>query len=343
MFRGLVALAAMLAISTAARPARAEDADGASAAALAAAVVPGVVVHGAGAFVAGHRETAKHLLEMEAVGLALVGLGAALIQGSRGSEYTVEPGVPLAIAGAGLILPSWFDDLWLAAGGGRLHGRALAIPAYTLELGTSWQRDAYRHRGLVRAAADVEVGRWGLAAGAYLDSEGASRTGDLDLHYRIAGGGGADGSRLIARAAVRYLGDDADAVTIATLEAELVGRLELQHLDPFLAGTFAEITTGYGVDRVSYTTGAHDYDTLLLGRFAWGMYLGARGEVTVFYDHRRDGLVGGFAAWRAAGFVGSFGAGATVRVAGPWAVRAEAQFGNASLTTLALQYRGGSP
>jgi hypothetical protein len=316
------------------------------AAAIAAAIVPGAVVHGAGAYVLGDHATTKHLLLMEAIGIAAAGLGAALVQGSRGSEYTVEPGVPLLIAGAGLILPSWFDDLWVAAGGTRSRGTAIGAPPWSLELGTTYMNDAYRRRGLVRAAATVDVGRFGFAAGAYLDSDNQSRTGDLEVRYLIAGDPTrsraiADGSRLVARAAVRYLRDDPDMFSTDTVEGELIGRLALSHVDPLLAGTFAEVSTGFGVDRVNYSTGAHDHDTLLLGTFAWGMYLGARGEWTVFYDHRRDGLAGGFDAWRGAGFVGSFGSQATVRISGPWAARAEMQFGNAMLTTLALQYRGG--
>ena len=337
-----------------ARTAHADDDEDVSTArrvgAIAAAIVPGAILHGAGAFVLGERRTAKHLLEMEAVGLAALAIGAALIQGSRGSAYTVEPGVPILIAGAALVLPSWFDDIWVAAGGPRARGGAIAASAWSLELGTTFMHDAYRVRGLVRAGATIDVGRVGFAAGTYLDSEGASRTGDLEGHYVIAGDHShgahrnvADGSRLVARAAVRYHRDDPDNVTTDTVEAEVTGRLELKHLDDALAGTFAEVSTGFGIGRTAYSTGAHDNDTLLLGRFAWGMYLGSRGEATIFYDHRRDGLAGGFDAWRGAGFVGSFGAGANVLVGGPWAARAEVQFGNAVVTTFALQYRGDAP
>lgn len=350
---GLVAL-----VLAAPRPARADDADatpddvsaGRRAAAIAAAIVPGVLVHGAGAFVLGERRPAKRLLAVEGVGLAALAIGGALVQGSRGNPYTIEPGVPLAVVGGGLFLQSWFEDIWVAAGGPRVAGEARALPPWSIELGTTLQQDAYRHRGYGRLAATVSFGRTTLATTGWLDAENRARIGELEARYTIAGApprGGdpalADSSRVIARAAVRGKRDDDDRVTTAVAEAELIARLELRHLEPSLRGTFAELSTGIGVDRVGYTNGAHDLDSLLLGRFAWGVFLGGRGEATIFYDHRRDGLAGGFAAWRASGFLGSFGANAEVAVGGPWAARAELQVGNAWVGTLALAYRGGQP
>jgi hypothetical protein len=85
----------------------------------------------------------------------------------------------------------------------------------------------------------------------------------------------------------------------------------------------------------------HELHSLLLGRFAWGTYLGDRGELALFYDHRRDSMAGGLAAGRAAGFVGSFGAALELLVSGPWAVRAELEIGTAYVSTVALRYHGG--
>ncbi|HEU4614663.1 MAG TPA: hypothetical protein VFS15_21370, partial [Kofleriaceae bacterium] len=86
---------------------------------------------------------------------------------------------------------------------------------------------------------------------------------------------------------------------------------------------------------------ASEWSSEMLAHFAWGVYLGPLGEATLFYEHTRDGLVGGIPAWRASGFVGSVGASIDMRVWGPWAVRAELAIGNAYLTTLSLVYRGG--
>ena len=79
----------------------------------------------------------------------------------------------------------------------------------------------------------------------------------------------------------------------------------------------------------------------LLGTFAWGTYLGERGEASLYYDHRRDSLQGGIAAFRAAGFVGSVGAYADVLVAPRLAIRAQFDLGSSYLATVGFRFQGG--
>ncbi|MBC7974195.1 MAG: hypothetical protein H7138_04365, partial [Myxococcales bacterium] len=142
-------------------------------------------------------------------------------------------------------------------------------------------------------------------------------------------------------AVVRQARDDDDRVTVATAEVTVTGRIDLARIDPAITGTFAELTLGAGVTRTAYPQDHQDHDAILLAGFAWGAYLRGRGEATIFYDHRRDGLAGGLAAVRAAGFIGSFGTSADLRLIGPWAIRAQLQIGNAWLTTLGFRYLGG--
>jgi hypothetical protein len=316
-------------------------------AAVGAAIVPGVIVHGAGSYVLGERRTARRLLEIEGVGAAGLALGGLAIGGSGGSPYFIWPGVPAAVLGVGLFMPTWLADIWVAAGGERMRGGPIATPPWSIELSTTGLRDPYRTRALPGAAARAELGRIGLGASARVDAQGQSRDGALEARWRIcgaaAGAGPIDeGSRLYVRAAARYHRDDDDDVSLATAELEVGLRAELRRIDPLLAGMFAELATGAGVERATYARDTHDLDSILLARFAWGAYLGRRGEATLFYDHRRDDLAGGLYAWRASSFVGSVGAGALVAVAGPWAVRGEIQIGNAWLGTLALRYHGGA-
>jgi len=316
-------------------------------AAIGAAIFPGVLVHGAGSFVLGERRTAKRLLVVEGVGVAAAVLGAAAVGGTGGSPYAVWPGVPLALTGVGLFLPTWLADIWVAAGGERVRGGPRGTPPWSLELSALGLRDPYRTRALAGAAARVELGRLGLGAAGLLDAQGDARTGELEARWRICGAAAAagpiaEGSRLFVRVAARYHRDDPDDVSLATAEAEVVLRAELRRLDPLLAGMFAQLSTGLGVERATYARDAHDVGALLLGGFAWGAYLGRRGEVALFYDHRRDHLAGGLFTGRASGFVGSFGVGAQLAVAGPWGVRGEVQVGNAWVGTLALRYEGGS-
>jgi hypothetical protein len=317
-------------------------------AAISAAIFPGFIVRGAGSYVLGERRTAKRLLVAGSVGVAAMAAGGGAIGASGAASQLIWPGVPVTVLGLGIFMPTWLADIWVAAGGERVRAGPHGTPPWSLELSATGLRDPYRARALGGAAASVELGRLGLGASALLDAQGESRTADLEARWRILGAAAGhgpidEGSRLYLRAAARYHRDDPDAVTLATAELEAVLRGELRHLDPLLAGMFLEVSTGLGLERVTYARDTHDVDSILLGRFAWGAYLGQRGEAMLFYDHRRDHLAGGLYTWRASGFVGSFGARAQVAITGPWAVRAELEVGNAWVGTLGLRYQGGAP
>jgi hypothetical protein len=316
------------------------------AAAIAVAIGPGFILRGAGSYVLGERRTGKRLLTLGTLGITGGLMGALAVGATGGTPKLLWPGVPVTLVGAGLYLPTWLADIWVAAGGDAVRGTPRSAPPWSLELASMVLHDPYRTRALAAAAARVELGRVGLGASALLDAGGDTRAGDVEARVRIRGAAAtnrpiADGGHLYVRAAARYHRDDPDDVSLATAEVELVGRGELRHLDPLLAGTFLELSTGAGLERAAYAGGARELDAILLGRFAWGAYLGRCGEAMIFYDHRRDHLAGGIYAWRASGFLGSVGARATFPVAGPWAVRAELEIGNAWLGTLALRYHGG--
>lgn len=313
-------------------------------AAIAAAVFPGALLHGAGSWVAGDPATAKRLLLLEAAGLAGAAAGGGPIAYSGSSPYTIWEGVPLVVGGAGVWMQSWLADIYAAAGGSA--GAPRAVPPWSVELATTWLHDAYRERALVGGGGHVELGALGLDATGYVDAHNAARAGELGVRWRLLGApaGGQvirDGSRLVVRAALRRERDDDDRVSVTTAEAVALGRLDLAHVDALLAGSFAELGAGAGLQRTGYPHDQHDHDAILLAGFAWGLYLGTRGEARVFYDHRRDGLAGGLAASHAAGFVGSVGAAAEVRITGPWAVRGQLQIGNAWVSTLGVRYLGG--
>lgn len=314
------------------------------AAAVLAAIGPGLVLRGLGSWIVDEHRTAKHLAATAGVGIGALLVGGIPIAASGANPYSIEPGAPIAIAGVGAVLSSWWADIAVAAGVDR-SGTARAAPPWSLELATIWLRDPYRERGLGRLAATVALGRLGFGAAAMIDAENVARDAELEVRTRIFGAPAtgepiAHGDRLVVRTAGRIHRDDDDRVTIATGELEVQGRLDLVWLDDALAGTFAGVSTGIGVERASYA-GVHDTNSLLLGTFSWGVYLGRRGEASVFYDHRRDSLAGGIAAGRAAGFVGSLGGGVDVMVAPRWAVRGQLEFGNAWVSTLAVRYQGG--
>jgi hypothetical protein len=312
--------------------------------AITAALVPGIVLRGAGSWVAGEKRAGKRLAVVAAVGLLVAGAAAGLVGGTGGNPYTV-PAVPFVLAGAGAILTTWAADIWTAAGGGCVCGRVDAAPPWSLEVGETWLHDAYRGRVHGRIAGRVELGRVDVGAAALLHLGGDAWLTFADARVRILGAAAtgteiSDGSRLYARVGGRVQHDDDDLVTQAVGELEIGGRYDLRHLDAALRASFLEMSTGFGFDRATYASMRSELDTILLHRFAWGVYVPG-GEAQLYYDHRRDGLAGGIAAYRAAGFVGSVGASADIRVHAPWAVRGDVQIGNAWVSTLALSYRGG--
>ncbi len=350
--------------------------------AIGLAIVPGVVVHGIGAWTVREKHTAKVIASGEAIGLGVAALSGLLVGGSGGNKYTVFPGVPLVVAGGGLFLQSWFSDIYVAAGGNWIAERPRATAPWSVEVGTSWLHDAYRERALLRAGGRLELGallpssgtstvtsndgtssvgtrsvgqsgaeavlsRIDIGGDVLVDAGGDALIARGDVRVRILGTRASgdqvdDNSRLGMRIGARYHRDDADRTTQWTPELAIDGRLDLERIDRMFRGSFAELGVGIGLIHVEYGDDvASEWSSELLARFAWGAYLGKRGEAQLFYEHARDGLVGGIAAWRAAGFVGSVGGAIDVRVHGPWAVRAQLDIGNAWLTTLAIGYRGG--
>lgn len=318
------------------------------AAAIALAIVPGVVAHGVGALTVREKRAARRIVIGQLIGLGAATSTGLLIFGSAGNPYTI-PLVPITIGGIGLLVQSWFTDIYVAAGGNAIANpqRPRAPEPWSVELGTAWLHDAYRDRALVRGAGRLWLGRVGLAAHAFVDTGGDTNLVQGDVYVRVLGkpATGAiidDGSRLDVRVGSRWHRDDDDRVTQWTQEIEIRGRLDLERFDRAFRNNFLELGTGVGLVRVEYGDDlADEWGSELLGHFGWGLYLGSRGEAKVYYEHTRDGLVGGFPAGRAAGFVGYVGAALDLRVWGPWALNAEVAFGNATLSTLSVSYRGG--
>ncbi len=120
-----VAFAVMLAVSSAtaeqteASPAeeRTESDDlapstGDRALATGAAVVPGVIVHGAGHYVLGDSGTAGKLLLAEGIGLGMVAVGGTGLFLTGASRYTVGPLAAISMFGVGVFSLSLIADVY---------------------------------------------------------------------------------------------------------------------------------------------------------------------------------------------------------------------------------------
>ena len=304
----------------------------------------GFLVRGIGSWFVDDARTGKRLAKLGAIGFGLMLAGGLPTGLAGGNPYILIPFVPMLVLGTGMFVQTWAADIFNTAGVDRIGQPRARVP-WAIEGGVVYTRDAYRDRVLFRAAARVASGRLELGATAYVQRTEEYRAGDLAIGIRLLGAeahGGLvdDGSSLRVRGVARLRDDEADRVQVATGEVEIAGRLDLFRVANVLDGSFAELAIGGGVERAAFAM-ASEKGGLLLGRFAYGVYLGQRGEAQLFYDHRRDGFAGGIAAYRAAGFVGSVGATADVRVSGRWGVHAELEVGSAWVTSLGLRYQGG--
>lgn len=314
--------------------------------AVGAAVVPGVIVRGAGHWVAHDRRTARRLLWIEGAGLALAATGGLPLGISGGAGETL-PGLVLLVPGAGLLIGSLAADIWGAAGGAAIAGTPAPPPA--LDVGLGWTyivdpRVPFAH--LATAEAELRHRRVRGAASGWLGDETwrARGAGGVRLVGPRPGERRADTTALDVEVAVAEERRAAQGLRIATAEASGLLRVDLQRVGPSLRGTFASFGLGLGAERVRYrATAAADTSSLFIGHLGWGLALGdgrARAlEVELYYQHRRDTLAGGLTPPTGAnGFIGHVGAVATAWRAG-WGATLRAEVGSAYVLSLAARVR----
>ncbi len=116
--------ACLLVVALLVGPAHADDAGSASPpkitrqrriAAVAAAIMPGIVVRGSGSYLVHERRSARRLATIAAIGLGGMLVGGAPLLYTAANPYSVI-GFPVLIAGAGLFGTTWFSDIAIAAG-----------------------------------------------------------------------------------------------------------------------------------------------------------------------------------------------------------------------------------
>jgi hypothetical protein len=349
----LTALVALLALPSGARadePAGAPPPDRGPAS-VGAAVFPGVLVHGAGHWVAGDRRTGYRLLAMEGVGLGLAAGGLATLAATGASRHLSPVIFATPVAGAGLFIVSWLADVQgVALPSGARGAPLLTAPVLEARLGTRYVHDPTIEYGtLVGPALDLRWGRWRLSPGAWIATGGHNTRLDLDVGFRPTGprpgAFSADGSyvEVVLGATHHRFREDFD---LTVLEAGARGRFDLRRLAPSLAGSFAEWGLGLGWALTHYHVGARetDADGLLLARFGYGLYFGhapgRTGEVMAYYDHRHDDYAGGLKlTGLGSGVAGHVGLDGTWYFHGRWGALIEGQVGSASLVGLSLIHR----
>jgi hypothetical protein len=319
----------------------------------AVAVVPGLLVHGAGHYAAGDPATGRTLLAAEGIGLAgIFGPGALLVVTGASRRFigALAAGV---VGGVGIFAISGLADIYGASG---LRGGDPVTVAPSLEtrVGAIYAYDPlFQYRWFLSQGVQGRVGSWKVQGGAAQALDDRNGWITLGGGYRLWGpgpeGASRDGSFLdvdVAGTQHRY---GTERFVHWTGEVQVNGRLDLVRVGPSLRGSFAELGVGRALQIYEYRVrgAVTDINELLLARFAFGWYPGrpgsSNGEVSFGYDHRHDGLAAGLKLrGLGSGVAGHFEArGRWFR--GAWGVGAEAQVGSAYVVGLSLLFRQGGP
>lgn len=325
-----------------------------------AALVPGLVLHGAGHYVAGDSRTARRLLVAESVGVgALVGgvLGLAF---SGASRHTVELFALTTMAGAGLFLTSWLADVYgiLAPAGG--FGRPLArLPWLSFSAGVRFVNDpTLSSRLYLTPALDLRLARWRLSPAAFIAPGGETLRVAFDTAFRVLGpradrpdARGTSVDLVLGlfhhrhREASTRVFDP--AYDLSSLDLRVESRVALAALAPSLAGAFVDASAGLGIGAYQYPqVDAAEAQGVLIGGFGFGAFLGhhpsRRGTLRLFYEHRHDGFAGGLKTpGLGSGALGHFGAELVAFLSPRFGLVADVQAGAAWVFGLAVVHRMG--
>jgi hypothetical protein len=318
-----------------------EETGFAGAVALSAALVPGVLVHGSGHFVAGDKSTARRLLLMEGIGLGMAAVGGATLGLTGANRHINGSSIPLLVSGIGVFAASWVADIYGVSTRGSTQV-ADADRQVAVSLGYGYVRDplfAYNHfavtEGLVRLERfSVRPTLWTAATA---DNQRARLVGGYmlfeDWHGLRAG--------IDVGATHHRFGDDGFTSTVGEVAA--TGRWELGEISRTLRGSFARLDLGLGYQYFDYHLDGVEGDgsTLLLNRWGYGFYLPGSGEIELYYNHRRDNFTAGASpsTRNGSGFMGQWGIRLRQPVSAHLAIVGRSEIASAWLSLVALEAR----
>ncbi|MCP4602483.1 MAG: hypothetical protein GY847_18535 [Proteobacteria bacterium] len=319
--------------------------------------VPGLLLHGSGVFAAGDTNTGLKLLMLEGIGLLGMVGGAAVLASTGASRRLAGPTTAVIVAGFGLFAGSFLADLWGASFGGKTHQPSLIVPAITLALGYRHVQDAqFSYHHLTRLQVRLWLDHWLLDAVGWTGLDDRNHRIRATIGYRLFGpaprysraGDGSFAQLTLASTYHAYLNEG-----FTTLSGELAisGRYDLVRLGQSLSGSFVEGELGWGREFINYDLPGlsvdEDANDMLLAGIGFGVYLGNprynHGEVTLYYDHRRDDYTGGMIY----GYAGHVGLGGLWVICPDqrgdgWALRGEVEIGSAFYGGIDLLYRWGA-
>lgn len=304
----------------------------------------GLLVGGVGHFTACEPRTARRLLGAEAIGLGGVLLGGGGLVATGASRRTVAPFAAIAILGFGTYALGWLSDLYGSINRGRNVGAPARTARYELGLGYRYVHDPqFDYRNMLRLDGEGWLGNTRIFGQAWLALDDDNQRYSLGISQRLLGHD--RGSSLTMQTAMhvhRFGGDGFQSIAFDLL---LRGRLDLSRIGHTLAGSFVEADLGFAMQGFGYSaTGggvSEDWNGMLLARVGYGFFLGASGELLVYYDHRRDDFAGGLSLDSvASGALGHIGvAGRGYLGDGHWGLAAELEYGAAVIVGVSVLYR----
>jgi hypothetical protein len=256
-----VALAVMFSVSsapadeTSPRPAkeRAESDDlaphaGDRALATGAAIVPGVIVHGAGHYVLGDSSTAGKLLLAEGIGLGMVTVGGTGLFLTGASRYTVGPLAAISMFGVGVFSVAFIADVYGVATsdqGSATTRRGLGPTRFESELGYRYlYTPAFAYRDFVVERFTFWIAHTRVTPWALFSFAGDNVRYRLELAQRVLGPGVGERAPYEDRLEIEIAGTHhrylPEGFQRTSGELAVRGRWDLGHIGPSLRGAFVE-------------------------------------------------------------------------------------------------------
>ncbi|MFW5967084.1 MAG: hypothetical protein ACOCV2_06175 [Persicimonas sp.] len=274
----------------------------------AVAVFPGLLLHGAGLYVAGDKKGAYALAAAEGIGLLGTTVGLLSVYGTGASRRIINPIYYGSLVSASALILSWFADIYGASTGGRSDQARRRLPPLEARAGYAYIHDPhfdYAHFGHARAAFRLEPIRFTPEAWIALDDDNQRLRLESDARFygpRAApADAAADGTFVDLETGLTYHNFGSEDFRYLVVEAGLGSRYDLRRISPALRGSFTELSLGIGTQMHGYggeeTQLGEDFSSLLLMRTAFGLYFDPPGtpygELELYYDHRHDDFAAG--------------------------------------------------
>jgi hypothetical protein len=325
----------------------------------AAAVGPGLVVHGSGHWALGEPATARRLLLLEGIGLGMFLAGGLTIVFTGASRYFVAPAATVTVAGFGLFSTSYLADIYgsVSTDGAATLSRYRPPARWETELGYRRVSDPqFAYRDFMVERVSRQIGPLRLSPSGMFDVEGETARYRFETQYRVAGVSDdptpSDLSYVDLTLGFVHQRHRPEHFTKSSAELSVDGRYDLARLGRTLRGSFIELSAGYALSRLDYDLRGlsvpHDLEHLLLGRIGFGVTLrglSAPGsEALLYYDHRHDDYAAGLKlTGLGSGVAGHFGLSARWFFTESIGVAGDVQAGSAYLGGASLLFRPSTP